>query len=82
MVTGQKGFESEQPVKFAILEVQGKAYDKIKLNKIPGLKFKEVLTVSEFPNHRDHPIIVISTCEILLGGEEKASKRTLCVIGK
>ncbi|MDO8427665.1 MAG: hypothetical protein Q7S92_00450 [Candidatus Diapherotrites archaeon] len=82
LVSGKQGFEREDEMKFAIIEVQGKAYDKIRLNRIPGLRFRELLSVSEHPIHEEHPILVLSTCEILLGGEEKASKRTLCVIGK
>jgi len=82
IVSGKKGFEEGFEVKFAILEVEGKAYDKIRINKVNGLKFKELLAVSEYPKHEDHPIIDNSKIQVLLGGENKKSKRTLCLIGK
>jgi len=82
VISGKHGFESTSANRFAIIEVEAKNGDLIKVNKVNGLRYKEIWAVFEHPQHDEHPIIDTQNKIIVVGGEEKEGRRTICVIGK
>lgn len=81
-ISGTYGFDLLNSNKYAMIEVQAKNGDQIKVNQINGIKYKEIWTAYEHPMHEEHPIIDDQNKMIIIGGEEKQSKRIICVIGK
>ena len=82
VITGKYGFDTFQSNKFAVIEVNAKAGDIIKLNRINGIRYSAICVAYEHPEHIDHPIIDRAESIVVVGGEEEKSKRVICVIGK
>ncbi|PIU21176.1 MAG: hypothetical protein COT15_03715 [Candidatus Diapherotrites archaeon CG08_land_8_20_14_0_20_34_12] len=82
IISGTYGFDLRNSNKFAIIEVEGKNGDIIKVNKADGIKYAELWTAYEYPHHDEHPIVDNKNKVIVIGGNDKKSARTLCVIGK
>ncbi len=81
-VSGTHGFDLNEKNRFAILEVEAKNGDIIKVNKIDGIQYNDLSWACEYPKHEEHPIIDNQNKIIVIGGEEKKSKRTITIIGK
>ncbi len=81
-ISGQQGFDSNEKNRFAILEVEAKNGDLIKINQVNGIKYNELIWACEYPKHEEHPIIDDKNKIIIVGGEEKQTKRTITIIGK
>lgn len=81
-ITGKYGFDLVNSNRFAIIEVEGKYGDTIKVNKVNGIRYSEIWAAYEQPGYEDHPTIFPKEKIIALGGERKESKRTVCVVGR
>ena len=81
-ISGEYGFDLTNSNRYAIIEVEAKNGDLIKVNKINGIKYNQVLWACEYPQHEEHPIIDDQNKIIVIGGEEKQTKRTITLIGK
>ncbi|GEM_PF-6975436 len=81
-VSAKHGFEANEKNKFAVFEVIAKNGDTIKVNEIDGIRYIDLVAAYESPKHRDHLTIDFEDLVIMVGGEEKKSERTICVIGK
>jgi len=82
IISGKYGFDLTNSNRYAIIDVQAKNGDLIKVNQANGIKYREIWAAVEHPQHEEHPIINNENKVIVLGGAEKASKRTVFVIGK
>ncbi len=82
VISGKYGFDSFGKNRFAIIEVLAKNGDLIKVNKVNGIRFNEILVAYESPKHEDHPIIDAREKIVVVGGKEEETKRTICFIGK
>ncbi len=82
IVSGKYGFDLVNSNRFAILEIKAKNGDLIKVNKVNGINYNELWDAVEYPRHEEHPIVDDKNKVVVVGGEEKESKRTICVIGK
>lgn len=82
IISGKYGFDLVNSNRFAILEVEAKNGDLIKVNKVNGIRYEEIWEAVEQPRHEERPIIDNENKILVLGGEEKRSKRTICVVGK
>lgn len=81
-ISAKYGFDLIRGDKFLIIEVEGKYLDTIRVNKINGIQFNELVATFESPKHEDHPIVDNENKVIALGGKPTTSRRTVCVIGK
>ena len=82
IISGKYGFDLVNSNCFAIFEVEARNGDLIKVNKVNGISYNEIWEAVEQPRHEEHPIIDNQNKIIVVGGEEKQSKRTICVVGK
>ena len=82
IISGTYGFDLRNSNKFAIIEVEGKNGDIIKVNKADGIKYAELWTAYEHPNHDEHPVLNLDAKTVVVGGEPKKTRRTICVAGK
>lgn len=82
VISTKHGFDLLNGNKFLIIEVTGKYMDKIHINKINGIRFKELVAAFESPKHEDHPIVDDENKLVVLGGTVTESKRTVCIMGK
>ncbi len=82
IISGEYGFNLINSNRFAIIEVQAKNGDTIKINQVNGIKYNEIWTAYEHPKHEEHPIIDNTNKAIIIGGKNKESARTICIIGK
>jgi hypothetical protein len=82
IISGKYGFDLISSNRYAMIEVEARNGDLIKVNQVNGLRYKEIWGAVEQPRHEEHPIIDDQNKIIVLGREEKQSKRTICVIGK
>ncbi len=82
VISGKYGFDLTNSNRFAILEVEAKNGDLIKVNNIDGVRYSELWDVVEQPLHDEKPIINDANKVIIVGGEEERTKRVLCVVGK
>jgi len=82
VVSGKYGFELANSNCFAILGVEAKNGDLIRVNEVDGLRYKEIWDATEQPRHEDRPIIDDGKKIIVVGGEAKKTKRLICVVGK
>ncbi|MFH1391197.1 MAG: hypothetical protein ABIH20_02690 [Candidatus Diapherotrites archaeon] len=81
-ISAKHGFDSQGENLFVVLDVVAKNGDMIKINKIDGIRYNELLSAFESPKHEEHPIIDDESKIIVIGGDEKKSARSICVIGK
>jgi len=81
-VSGKYGFELANSNCFAILEVEAKNGDLIKVNEVDGLMYKEIWEATEQPRHEDRPIVDDRKKVVVVGGEAKKTKRLICVVGR
>lgn len=82
IVSGKHGFDSFNANRFAVIEVEAKNGDMVKVNKVDGVRYTEIWVAYEYPHHVDHPIVDKQNKVVIVGGEEKESKRTICLVGK
>lgn len=81
-ISGKYGFDLVNSNRYAIIEVEAKNGDLIKVNKANGIKFNEIWAVVEHPRHEEHPIFQEESKVVIIGGEDRSSNRTLVVVGK
>lgn len=82
IISGKYGFELTNSNCFAILEVEAKNGDLIRVNDVDGLRYKEIWDATEQPRHEERPIVDYGNKVIVVGGEAKKTKRLICVVGK
>ncbi|MDD5162715.1 MAG: hypothetical protein PHD95_00740 [Candidatus ainarchaeum sp.] len=82
IISGKHGFELTNTNRFAIIEVEAKNGDLIKVNKVNGIRYNEIWSAVENPRTEEHPIIDDHNKIIVIGGENKQSKRTIVIVGK
>ena len=82
IISGEYGFNLINSNRFLIIEVQAKNGDTIKINQINGIKYNEIWIAFEYPRHEEHPITDDLNKIVVVGGENKETNRTICVIGK
>ena len=82
IISGKYGFDLNNSNRFAIVQVEAKNGDLIKVNELGGIRYGEIWDVVEQPQHRDRPVMDLANKVVFVGGEEKKSKRTICVVGK
>lgn len=82
IISGKYGFDLMTSNRFAIIEVEARNGDLIKLNKVDGIRYNEIWEAVEQPRHEERPIVDNENKIVVVGGEEKQSKRTICVVGK
>ena len=82
IISGKFGFDLVNSNRYAMIEVEARNGDLIKVNKVDGLRYNEIWTAVETPRHEEHPIVDDQNKIVVLGGEEKQTKRTICVVGK
>ena len=82
IISGKFGFDLISSNRFAIVEVEAKNGDLIKVNKINGIRYKEIWGAYENPLHEDRPIVDNENIVVVIGGNEKRSKRIISIIGK
>ena len=81
-ITGKYGFDLTNANRYAVIEVKAKNGDLIKVNKVNGVRYKEIWAAIENPQTEEHPIIDTANAVIVVGGSEEESKRTIFLIGK
>lgn len=81
-VSGKYGFDPPGSNRYLIVEVEGKNGDLIKVNRVNGIRYNEIWAAYEHPKHEEHPIIDNKEKALILGGEERRSRRTICIVGK
>ena len=82
IISGKYGFDLTNSNRFAIVEVEAKNGDLIRVNAVDGLRYKEIWEATEQPRHEDHPIIDDAKRLVVVGGEVKKTRRLICVVGK
>jgi len=82
VISGKQGFGENTGNRFAIIEVEAKNGDLIKVNKVNGIRYKEIWAAFEHPQHEEHPIIDNQNKIVVIGGVDEEIRRTICVIGK
>ena len=81
-ISGKYGFDFVNSNRFAVIDVEAKNGDLIKVNKVNGIRYNEIWDAIEQPKHEEHPIVDDHNKIVVVGGAEKESKRTIWVIGK
>ncbi len=81
-ISGAYGFDSLSSNRYAMVEVNAKFGDTIKVNQINGIKFHELWGAYENPMHEDRPTVDDGNKVIVVGGKAVETKRTICLIGK
>ena len=81
-ISGTHGFNLVSSNRFAIIEVEAKYGDLIKVNSINGVRFGELWGAFENPLHEDRPIVDDRSKTIVVGGATKETKRVICLIGR
>lgn len=81
-ISGKYGFEPDSNNKFAVIEAEAENGDIIKVNRISGIRYGELVDAIEYPRHEDHPIVDDKNKMIVVGGEQKKIWRTILLIGK
>ncbi len=81
-ISARQGFDSLALNRFLIIDVNAKYGDLIRVNSIEGIKYSEIWGAYENPKHEDRPIIDEKNKIVVVGGENKESKRRICIVGK
>ncbi|PIN84892.1 MAG: hypothetical protein COV47_05125 [Candidatus Diapherotrites archaeon CG11_big_fil_rev_8_21_14_0_20_37_9] len=81
-VSEKHGFDVGMKNRFAVLEVEAKNGDMIKVNEIKEINYNEIFDAYEYPNHEDRPIVDLGRKVVVLGGEEETTSHTIFIIGK
>ncbi len=82
VIEAKQGFDSTLLNHYVIIRVNAKSGDTIKINELNGLKYRELWGAFESPRHEDAPIVDPEKLAVIIGGEPKETKRTICIIGK
>lgn len=81
-ISGTYGFDLTTSNRFAIIEVNAKFGDTVKVNQINGIRFRELWGAFENPLHEDRPIVEDGNKTIAVGGATKETKRVICLLGR
>lgn len=82
VISAKQGFDLTDSNRFAIIDVEAGNGDIIRVNEVCGVLYGELLAAFEYPGHEEHPIVDDQNKTIVVGGEKRKTKRTICVLGK